>query len=102
MGIDMAGTIEGGRKAAAKNLANDPNFYSKIGRKGGENGNTGGFASPEKGNDGFTGKERARIAGRVGGMTSRRGKPAIKLTRNERKEAIGDMRLSIKLGYLHD
>lgn len=41
----MAGTIEGGKKAAAKNLAKDPDFYARIGRKGGENGRTGGFAA---------------------------------------------------------
>lgn len=41
----MAGTIEGGRKAAAKNLAKNPNFYAEIGAKGGRNGNTGGFAA---------------------------------------------------------
>lgn len=31
----MAGTKLGGQKAAAKNLANDPDFYTKIGAKGG-------------------------------------------------------------------
>ena len=31
----MAGTKEGGKKAAAKNLAKDPTFYAKIGAKGG-------------------------------------------------------------------
>lgn len=30
----MAGTKAGGMKAKAKNLAKDPNFYSKIGKKG--------------------------------------------------------------------
>jgi general stress protein YciG len=32
----MAGTQAGGKKAAAKNLAKDPNFYAKIGAKGGK------------------------------------------------------------------
>ena len=41
----MAGTIEGGRKAAQKNIANNPNFYAEIGAKGGRNGHTGGFAA---------------------------------------------------------
>ena len=41
----MAGTKVGGKKAAQKNLAKDPNFYAKIGRKGGQNGHTGGFAA---------------------------------------------------------
>lgn len=60
----MAGTIEGGRKAAAKNLARDPDFYAKIGKIGGRNGTTGGFA---------TNRELARIAGQKGGRKSRRG-----------------------------
>ena len=41
----MAGTKAGGKKAAQKNLAKDPNFYAKIGAKGGRNGRTGGFAA---------------------------------------------------------
>lgn len=61
----MAGTIEGGRKAAAKNIARDPGFYARIGAKGGKNSNTGGFAANP---------ELARIAGRKGGAVSRRGK----------------------------
>ena len=32
----MAGTKTGGLKAAQKNLARDPDFYAKIGRKGGK------------------------------------------------------------------
>lgn len=61
----MAGTIAGGKKAAAKNLAKDPNFYAKIGAKGGRNGRTGGFAANP---------ELARIAGAKGGRISRRTK----------------------------
>lgn len=61
----MAGTKEGGRKARDSNLANDPNFYSNIGRMGGKNGHTGGFAANP---------ELARIAGAKGGRKSRRGK----------------------------
>lgn len=33
----MSGTKEGGKKAAAKNLASDPDYYRKIGAKGGRN-----------------------------------------------------------------
>jgi general stress protein YciG len=40
----MAGTKTGGQKAAATNLERDPDFYKKIGAKGGRNGRTGGFA----------------------------------------------------------
>ena len=63
--LEMAGTVNGGKKAAAKNLAKDPNFYAKIGRKGGQNGKTGGFAANP---------ELARIAGAKGGRISRRRK----------------------------
>lgn len=68
----MAGTKIGGMKARDKNLARDPDFYKKAGRKGGLNGNTGGFASDLIGEDGLTGLERAKIAGRKGGTISRR------------------------------
>ena len=60
----MAGTVEGGKRAAAKNLARDPDFYTKIGKIGGRNGTTGGFAAN---------RELARIAGKKGGQISRRG-----------------------------
>lgn len=62
----IAGTKIGGRKAAQKNLERDPDFYKNIGRKGGKNGNTGGFASSQ---------ELARLAGAKGGRISRRRKP---------------------------
>jgi len=61
----MAGTKTGGQKAAAKNLAKDPDFYAKIGAKGGRNGSTGGFAANPA---------LARIAGAKGGRISRRKK----------------------------
>ena len=61
----MAGTRAGGLKAAAKNLANDPDFYKKIGARGGKNSNTGGFAANP---------ELAREAGAKGGRISRRRK----------------------------
>lgn len=34
--VEMAGTKEGGMKSKAKNLAKDPEFYAKIGAKGGK------------------------------------------------------------------
>jgi general stress protein YciG len=61
----MPGTKEGGKKAAQKNLLRNPNFYAEIGRKGGKNGHTGGFAANP---------ELARIAGAKGGRISRRRK----------------------------
>lgn len=68
----MSGTRTGGLKAAQKNLSSNPNFYAEIGRKGGRNGKTGGFASEFVGNDGLTGPQRAKIAGRKGGRISKR------------------------------
>ena len=59
----MAGTKAGGLKAAAKNLANNPNFYREIGHIGGQAGHTGGF---------FANPELARIAGAKGGRISSR------------------------------
>ena len=65
----MAGTKEGGKKAAATNKAKyGDDFYREMGRIGGRNGHTGGFASNP---------ELAREAGRRGGLISRRG-PAKK------------------------
>ena len=61
----MSGTAAGGKKAAQKNLQRDPDFYAKIGKKGGQNGRTGGFAANP---------ELARIAGAKGGRISRRRK----------------------------
>lgn len=59
----MAGTRAGGLKGAAKILRDNPNHFREIGRVGGRNGTTGGFASNP---------ELARIAGRKGGSISRR------------------------------
>lgn len=67
----MAGTKEGGRKARDRNLANDPDFYKKIGAIGGRNGSRGGFAADP---------ELARIAGAKGGRISRRGKSKKNVT----------------------
>lgn len=67
----MAGTREGGLKAAAANKArHGEDYYARIGAKGGRNGNTGGFAANP---------ELARIAGAIGGRKSRRGpaKPKV-------------------------
>lgn len=65
----MAGTIEGGRRAAAKNRERfGEDYYSRIGAIGGQKGHTGGF---------FANRELARIAGAKGGRISKRG-PAKK------------------------
>ena len=62
----MAGTKEGGKKAAARNKAKyGPDFYAKIGASGGKKGTTGGF---------FANRDLARSAGAKGGRISRRTK----------------------------
>ena len=62
----MAGTKLGGVKAANTNKAKyGKDFYAEIGRKGGRNGRTGGFAAN---------RELAKIAGAKGGRISKRGK----------------------------
>lgn len=61
----MSGTKIGGKKAAMKNLTlHGSDFYKRIGRIGGRNGHTGGFAAN---------RELAREAGRKGGKISKRG-----------------------------
>lgn len=62
----MSGIRQGGLKAYKTNIAKQgDDFYERIGRKGGRNGHTGGFASNP---------ELARIAGAKGGRISKRGK----------------------------
>lgn len=62
----MAGTKEGGARAAKTNRAkHGKDFYARIGAMGGKKGRTGGF---------FANKELAREAGRKGGRISRRTK----------------------------
>ena len=62
----MAGTVKGGKAAAATNKSKyGKDFYAKIGAKGGKQGTTGGF---------YANRELARIAGAKGGAKSRRGK----------------------------
>lgn len=62
----MAGTKKGGIKAAITNKQlHGRDFYKRIGKKGGQNGHTGGFAAN---------RELAKIAGRKGGLISKRGK----------------------------
>ena len=61
----MAGTREGGLKAAKTNRKKyGADFYVRNGRKGGQNGHTGGFAAN---------RALARVAGRIGGLKSKRG-----------------------------
>lgn len=65
----MAGTLKGGKAAAATNKrVHGEDFYKKIGAKGGKLGHTGGF---------FANRELARQAGAKGGRISRRGKKVV-------------------------
>ena len=62
----MAGTKSGGLKARETIYHNQGrDFYREIGRKGGQNGHTGGFASNP---------ELAKTAGAKGGKISKRGR----------------------------
>lgn len=62
----MAGTQNGGRKAARTNKQrHGRNFYAEIGRRGGKLSRGGGFAAN---------RDLASAAGRKGGKISRRGK----------------------------
>jgi len=70
----MGGTKAGGLKAAASNKARyGANFYVIIGGMGGRAGHTGGF---------YANRDLARVAGRKGGLKSRRG-PSKKGRQNE-------------------
>lgn len=61
----MAGTKEGGIKAAATNKKlHGKDFYSRLGSMGGKAGHTGGF---------YNNPELARRAGSIGGKKSKRG-----------------------------
>lgn len=66
----MAGTKQGGLKAAAANKEKyGKDFYRNIGRQGGRAGNTGGFYGNSK---------RAKEAGAIGGRIGKRGRKLIK------------------------
>jgi hypothetical protein len=68
----MAGTKSGGHSAAETNKKKyGPDFYARIGAKGGKNGRTGGFAA------GAEGRARARHYGQIGGRLSRRTKSEL-------------------------
>lgn len=62
----MSGNTAGGLKAREKIYEKfGKDWYATIGRKGGQNGHTGGFAANPK---------LAKIAGAKGGAISKRGK----------------------------
>ena len=73
----MAGTREGGKKAALANKERyGRDFYAAIGRIGGKAGHTGGFAADP---------ELARRAGAIGGKKSKRGPAKKKKNNTEEK-----------------
>lgn len=66
---NMAGTSRGGQQAAQTNKKrHGKDFYARIGAIGGKKGTTGGFAAN---------RELARMAGRKGGLKSRRSKVTV-------------------------
>lgn len=86
----MSGTVEGGRKAAAKNLANNPNFYRDIGRKGGSISRGGGFAGRP---------DAARKAGATGGSRSRRGFKLVEVREDGALVYVNNTTNEIKIVY---
>jgi len=67
----MPGTSQGSKLAAQKNLANDPDYYRKLGAIGGRASNSGGFAAD---------REMARRAAAIGGTYSRKGHKLLERT----------------------
>ena len=66
----ISGTVAGGKKAALTNkLRHGADFYAQIGKKGGKNGHTGGFASMTP--------EQVKACGAKGGAISKRGKAKV-------------------------
>ena len=61
----MSGTAAGAAKSTARILEKDPDFFKKIGSRGGKNGTGHAFGH---------GKVDPREAGKVGGTISRRGR----------------------------
>lgn len=76
----MAGTVAGGKAAAATNKRREPGFYARIGAMGGKKGKTGGFASATHPNGcGWSPRAHrvAECAGYKGGVISRRTKVTV-------------------------
>ena len=59
----MSGNVKGGKKGAAKILARDPDFFKKIGAKGGRNSSGYDFAH---------GKADPSKSGAIGGKAKKR------------------------------
>jgi hypothetical protein len=75
----MTQTKVGAMKAVATTKKrHGKDFYKKAGKAGGTKSRNCGFASNKVGADGLTGRERAGLAGSVGGKKSRRGLAKVK------------------------
>lgn len=81
MARPQAGTKEGDaasarwREAMLERCGGEEGLHrwaQEMGRKGGRASKKGGFASDRIGSDGYTGPERARIVGALGGLKSTR------------------------------
>lgn len=88
----MSGTIAGGKRAATTNKKrHGKDFYEKIGALGGKLGHTGGF---------YADRQKAKTAGKIGGLKSRRGGVVIKpLPTEEELELIkseGETKITFK------
>lgn len=71
----MSGTIEGGKKASAMNMAREAGFYTRIGRMGGLNGVGDEYKLGGSKASGFAANPKlASKVGVVGGRKSRRHK----------------------------
>lgn len=76
----MSGTAKGGLKAAVTNKErHGSDFYAKIGAKGGQNGNTGGFATKTPCRCDYVSglHTKPQCAGTKGGIKSRRTKKQV-------------------------
>lgn len=84
----MAGTLEGGRKTRETNYKKyGADYYKQIGAAGGKASGTGGF---------YNNSEKAREAGRKGGLISKRG-PKIATETTENIEAKAKLSLFNRL-----
>lgn len=73
----MSGTKSGAKRAAETNRQKyGESFYADIGRVGGSHGHTGGF---------YADRDKARTAGTIGGIHSKRG---FRLIKKDRKYLI--------------
>lgn len=88
----MAGTVEGGRKAAATNIQrHGKDFYVRLGRRGGQHGHTGGFAADPA---------RAKAAGVKGGTISSRAKKGLSKKELAERREIAQKKYELYLAEL--